>query len=181
MKKTTLFLALVFAASTLIAQKKTTTSAVIVFDATTSKDALPKAENRTVVAALDTKTGVVAFEAIMKSFAFSNPTIQDHFNGEKWLHTDQFPTSVFKGKINNLSAINFKKDGTYNAEIEGDLTIRGKKQPVKTNATIVVKGKQLNTSADFNILLENYDVKGGAIAAGKVAKETKISVTAELK
>lgn len=181
MKRTTLLLALAFATTTMFAQKKTTTSATIIFDATTSKDALPKAENKTVVAAIDPKTGSIAFEAIMKGFAFSNPRIQEHFNGETWLNTDQFPTSSFKGKITNLPAINFIKDGTYPAEVEGELTLHGKTQPVKTTGTIVVDGKKVTASADFTIKLEDYDVKGGAIAAGKVATEPKITVTAELK
>ena len=60
MKKTILFLGLVIAAGSLFAQKKTTTSATVSFDATTSLDALPKANNKTVIGAIDTKTGAVA-------------------------------------------------------------------------------------------------------------------------
>ena len=57
MKKTTLVLALVFAAGAAFAQKKTTSSATVSFDATTPKDALPKAENKTVIGSIDTQTG----------------------------------------------------------------------------------------------------------------------------
>lgn len=142
MKRTTLLLLLAFTASTMFAQKKTTTSASIVFDATTPIDALPKAENKTVVAALDTKTGSIAFEAIMKNFAFSNPSIQDHFNDAKWLNTDEFPVASFKGEIMNLSAVDFKNDGTFNVEVAGNLTIRGKTNPVKATGTIAVEGKK---------------------------------------
>ena len=78
MKKTILSLAMVLAAGLLFAQKKTTTSAVISFDATTPIDALPKAENKTVIASLDAKSGTIAFEAAIKSFSFSNPKIQEH-------------------------------------------------------------------------------------------------------
>jgi hypothetical protein len=74
-----LSMAFLLATGLLFAQKKTTTSATINFDATTSIDKLPKAENKTVIASLDTKTGKLAFEAQVKSFAFSNPRIQDHF------------------------------------------------------------------------------------------------------
>ena len=49
MKKSTLVLAMVLAAGAVFAQKKTTTSATVAFDATTPKDALPKAENKTVI------------------------------------------------------------------------------------------------------------------------------------
>ena len=72
MKRTILSVVLAFASIAIFAQKKTTTSATIAFDATTPIDALPKAENKTVVAALDTKAGTIQFEAAIKSFAFSN-------------------------------------------------------------------------------------------------------------
>ena len=44
MKKMFLFLGLVIATGSLFAQKKTTTSAVVSFDATTSLDNLPNAD-----------------------------------------------------------------------------------------------------------------------------------------
>jgi polyisoprenoid-binding protein YceI len=178
MKKASLFLALAFASGAIFAQKKTTTSGTIAFDATTSLDQFPKAENKTAVAALDTKKGTVAFEAIIKNFAFSNPKIQEHFNGEGWMNSEKFPTATFKGNITNLSAVDFKKDGTYTADVAGDLTIHGVTKPVKTTATITVAGKSISTKSDFSIKLEDYNVSGPAIGAGKVAKEPKISVSA---
>ena len=180
MKKSVLFIAVLMSASAVFAQKKTTTSATINFDATTSLDQLPKAENKTVIAAIDPKKGTVAFEVIMKNFSFTNPKIQDHFNGATWLDSEKFPTSTFKGTIVNLSAINFAKDGSYNADIAGDLTIHGVTKPIKTSGKIVVAGKAVSALADFTIKLEDYGVNGGAIAAGKVSKEPKITITAEM-
>jgi polyisoprenoid-binding protein YceI len=179
MKKTSLFLALVLATGALFAQKKTTTSSVINFDATTSLDALPKAENKTAIAALDTKTGSVAFEVAIKNFAFSNPRMQEHFNSAGWMDSDQFPTANFKGKITNLSDVDFTKDGTYSADVEGDLTIHGVTKPVKAKATINVGGNKISSKSEFTIKLEDYNVDGPAIAAGKVAKEPTISVVAD--
>jgi len=181
MKKTTFILALVFISSALFAQKKTTTSGTINFDATTSLDALPKAENKTVVAALDTKTGVIAFEAIVKSFSFANPMMQGHFNSDKWLDSDKFPTSTFKGKITNLAAINFKKDGTYPAEVTGDLTIHGITKPVTTTGSVVVSDKSIAATAGFGIKLEDYGITGKPIDAGKVTKEPKITIAVDFK
>ncbi len=178
MKKTSLFLALALSAGALFAQKKTTTSAIIGFDATTSKDALPKAENKTSIAALDTEKGTLAFETAIKNFSFSNPMMQDHFNSSGWMDSDAYPVANFKGSFTNLSKINFEKDGTYNAEVTGDLFMHGVTQPVKTKATIVVEGKKISCQSTFTVKLEDYKVNGGAIAAGKVAKEPTISVTA---
>lgn len=179
MKKTVLSIALVLATGLIFAQKKTTTSAIISFDATTSIDKLPKADNKTAIASLDTKTGKLAFEVTIKNFAFSNPRIQDHFNGAGWMDSEQFPTASFKGDISNAKAVNFAKDGTYPVTVKGDLTIHGVTKPVETTGTITVNGKTISAASDFSIKLEDYGVNGGAIAAGKVSKEPKISVVAE--
>lgn len=179
MKKTILSMALVLTTGLLFAQKKTTTSAVINFDATTSLDALPKAENKTVIASLDTKTGKLAFEASVKNFSFSNPKIQEHFNNAGWMDSDQFPTASFTGKISNIDNVKFKKDGTYNVTVKGDLTIHGITNPVETTGSINVNGESLKASADFSIKLADYKVNGGAVGAGKVSKEPNISVVAE--
>ncbi len=182
MKKTILLFALVAVVGASFAQKKkTTTSATIKFDATTSLDALPKAENKTAVASLNTKTGDVAFESIIKSFSFSNPKMQEHFNTAGWMDSDKFPKATFKGKITNLAAVNFKADGTYSATVEGSLTMHGVTKPVSATASIVVRGKKISTTSDFTVALADYGVNGPAIGAGKVATDPKISVMADFK
>ena len=181
MKKTVFILALALVSTTMFAQKKITTSGIINFNATTSLDPLPKAENKTVVAALDTKTGAIAFEAIMKSFSFANPMMQDHFNSSSWLDSDKFPTSTFKGNITNFSTVNLKKDGTYPAEVKGDLTIHGVTKSVITKGTIVVSGKIIAANAGFTVQVADYGITGQGIDAGKVSKEPKITVAIEFK
>ena len=179
MKKTILSLALVLATGLLFAQKKTTTSATISFDATTPLDALPKADNKTVIASLDTKTGKIAFEAAIKSFTFGNPKIQEHFNGANWMNSDEFTAATFAGTITNLKDVKFNKDGAYEVTVTGDLTIHGVTKPAEAKGTITVSGKSVKATSELSIKLEDYGVKGGAIAAGKVSKEPKITVVAE--
>ena len=181
MKKTILFFSFVLATGSLFAQKKITTSAIIKFDASTSIDALPRAENKTVIAAINTTTGTLAFEAAVKSFAFSNPMMQDHFNGGNWLDSDKHPVLTYKGTITDLSAVNFTKDGTYPVKTEGVLTIKGIEQKLATPATIIVKGNSIVASADFSIKLSDFGITGAPIDGGKVSKEPKITVNAELK
>ena len=181
MKKTTLFLGLVIAVGSLFAQKKTTTSATISFDATTSLDAGPKADNKTVIAVIDTKTGSIQFEANVKNFAFANPMMQEHFNGEKWMNSNEFPAFSFKGNIVDVSSVNFASDGSYTTEVEGLLTIKGKEQKIKVPGTLVVKDGTISSSANFSIALADYGISGAPIDAGKVAKNPKINVTADFK
>jgi len=181
MKKTTLFLGLVIAAGSLFAQKKTTTSATVSFDATTSIDALPKANNKTVIGAIDTKTGTVQFEANVKNFAFANPMMQEHFNGEKWLNSNEFPKFTFNGNIVDPSTVDFTKDGSYKTEVEGLLGIKGKEQKVKLPGTVVVKNGSLSISSNFSIALADYGISGAPIDGGKVSKNPKITVAADFK
>lgn len=179
MKKTTLILALVLITGAAFAQKKTTTSAIVAFDATTPKDALPKAENKTVIGSIDTQTGAVAFEAAVANFAFSNPKIQDHFNGANWMNSAQFPKFTFTGKIEKPGKVNWNKNGTYKVQVDGNMIIKGISQPLKVEGTITVADGKLKVAANFDIKLKDYDIKGQPIEAGKVAEEPKITVSAE--
>lgn len=181
MKKTlfTLLTAALFVTAT--AQKKTTTSATIGFDASTAIDDLPKAENKTAVAAIDIAKNTVQFEAAIKNFAFANPKIQEHFNQPNWLSSDEFPKASFNGVIKNPSAVNFKKDGNYNVIVEGDLIIKGKSKKVSTPATLIVEGTTIKANAAFSVKLSDFEIDGAPVSAGKISREPKITVFAELK
>ncbi len=182
MKKSILVFALAALSAVSFAQKKrTTSSATISFDATTKLDALPKADNKTAAASLNTKTGDVVFEAAVKNFAFSNPKIQEHFNGAQWMDSDKFPKATFKGKITNVAAVNFKADGTYSATVEGDLTMHGVTKKVTAPVTVKVSGKTISTTSNFSVKVADYNVSGPAIGAGKVATDPTITVSAEFK
>ena len=178
MKKTILFLSFLTITGSIIAQKVTTTSAVVNFDATTPKDALPKAENKTVIASFDKTTGVVAFEAAVNNFAFSNPKIQEHFNGEQWMNSASFPKFTFTGTVNKINKVKFKKDGTYKVNVIGSLTVKGIAQPVSAPATVTVTGGVISASSTFSIKLKDYGITGAQIDGGKVAEKPTITVTA---
>ncbi len=178
MKKTILFFSFLAIAGSVMAQKTTTTSAVVTFDATTPKDALPKAENKTVIASFDKTTGALLFEAAVNNFSFTNPMMQDHFNGEKWLNSAAFPKFSFTGKVDKINKVKFAKDGTYNVKISGNLTVKGVSKVISTPAVIVVKGGAVTASSSFSIKLNDYGISGQAIDAGKVAEKPTITVSA---
>jgi polyisoprenoid-binding protein YceI len=179
MKKTLIVLALIGFTTGAFAQTKTSTSATVAFDASTEKDALPKAENKTVVAQLNTKTGEIGFEAAVKNFAFSNPLIQEHFNGERWLNSEKFASFTFVGKVAEIGKVNFAKNGVYNVSVTGELTVKDKSKTITTPATLEVKNGVVAAKANFTIVLADYGVAVGD--SGKIAGEPKITVSAELK
>lgn len=178
MKRIILALALVALTGSLYAQKKTTSSATVSFDATTPKDALPKAENKTAIASLNTKTSAVAFEVPVKNFVFPNATIQEHFNGERWLNSDKFKTFTFSGKIADPSKVDFGKDGSYSADVAGTLTVKDKSKDITVPVTFVVKGKTVTASSSFDITLADYGVQADG---EKISKTPKVNVNADFK
>lgn len=179
MKKSILFLSLLFVSGIVMSQKLTTTSAVISFDATTEKDKLPKAENKTVIGSLDKTTGVIMFEAAVNNFSFSNPLMHTHFNSDKWMNSPVYPKFTFTGKITKPGAVKYSKNGTYNVSVTGDLTIKGVTKKITTNAKIIVTGASIATSSSFKVTLADYGISGQQpIESGKVNKEAKVNVTA---
>ena len=177
MKKSTFLFALMLAGAGVFAQAKKTTSATVSFDASTPADPVAKAENKTVIAAVDPKTGTVAFEASVKNFSFENKKVEEHFNAERWLNSEKFPKFSFKGKIDDLSKVNFKKDGTYTVSVTGDLTIKETTKQIKTPATITIKGGKITAAANFDVNLPSF----GVMADGKkIATDAKVAVAADL-
>ena len=179
MKKVITFLAFILMTASVFSQKKVTSSATVTFDATTAKDAMPKAENKTVIGSLNTVTGDIAFEAPVKNFTFGNPKMQEHFNGPQWFNSDTYPVVSFTGKIEKMKDVNFKKDGVYKVKVSGFLKIRDISHEQKMEATITVSGGKINASSDFTVKLEDYKIAGAPVDAGKIAKEPKVSVNAD--
>ena len=137
------------------------------------------AVNKTVTAVLDSKTGAIQFLALMKGFEFEKQLMQQHFN-ENYVESDKFPKSEFKGTITNNSEINYAKDGTYTAQVKGQLTIHGITKNITTTGTFKIIGGNIDASSTFNVLLSDYNIKIPAIVKDKVSNTIKIVVDCHL-
>lgn len=134
-----------------------------------------EAHNRQVVSSLDCSTGDLVFLLLVKSFEFERALMQEHFN-ENYMESDMFPKANFKGKIDNISQINFKKDGIYPANVSGDLTIHGVTKHISTQGTFTVKGSSIGAIAKFSIVPQDYGVKIPSLVEEKFAKEMQVTV-----
>ena len=101
--------------SSLFAQKFMTKTGHISFFSKAPLENI-EANNTQVSSILDASTGDIVFSMLMKSFNFQKALMQEHFN-EKFIESDKYPKAEFKGKIANLSSIDFKKEGPQNAEV----------------------------------------------------------------
>src|ERR1700739_1905616 len=79
-----------------------------------------KAQNNEAVSVLNASTGDIEFKVAIKSFHFAKTAMEDHFNDDDYMASEKYPKAGFKGKIDNISAVDFSKDGTYNVSVTGD-------------------------------------------------------------
>ena len=135
-----------------------------------------KATSNEAFSSLNTQTGALQFLILIKGFQFKNASMQQHFNDKEYMNSTEFPKSEFKGTITNLSAINFKKDGSYQAVVEGTLTMHGVTNKVTTNGTITVKEGKISSKGVFNVKLTDYNIKVPSIVTAKVAESVEITV-----
>ncbi len=138
------------------------------------------ATNNTVTGVINSSTGDFAISVPVQSFQFEKALMQEHFNNTNFMNSKQFPKISMKGKITNLTAVNFSKDGIYTAIISGDLTIKGVTKPVSESAQITIsKGK---ISVKSKIVVKEIGSYGVGKPMGKkknnVADDIEVSYTA---
>ena len=101
--------------------------------------------------------------------------MQEHFN-ENYMESDKLPKATFKGAVLNMKDIDVKKDGVYNVDVKGDLTIHGVTKNVTEKGTLEVKGGKINASSKFHVIPEDYDIKIPSLVKEKIAKELEVTV-----
>lgn len=174
MKTKILFLALLTVAQLANAQKFIAKTGHIWFYSHTPMEEI-EAHNRQVVSILDPATGDIVFNLLNKSFEFKVALMQEHFN-ENYMESTKFPKSTFKGKITNLDKIDLKKDGTYTAEVTGDMTIHGVTKNITTTGTIEVANGVVTAKAKFKVIPKDYGIQIPQLVENKIAKEMEITV-----
>ena len=139
-----------------------------------------EANNFSAVSTLNPETGDVVFSVPMQSFEFEKAMMQKHFNSNKFLDTKQFPKGKLTGSITNLDEITFGNNGSYTANIEGEMTIKGVSKPFTANGDIIVTDSKIEVKSTFNLTLQDYGItfiKGKP--AANIAKTVEVTILAE--
>ncbi len=134
-----------------------------------------EADNNEVSSIMNIQTGDFVFQLLVKSFHFEKALMEEHFN-ENYVESGKFPKSSFKGKISNLTAINFTKDGAYPVTVQGDLTMHGVTNKVSSTGSITVKGGKISAFSKFSIKLKDYKVSVPSLVADKISEEIDVTV-----
>jgi polyisoprenoid-binding protein YceI len=134
--------------------------------------------NNEVTSMIDTGKGDVVFAILIKSFHFEKALMEEHFN-ENYMESTKFPKATFQGKFTDVSSINFTNDGTYNATVEGDLTIHGVKQHQTATGTITVSKGKISAVSTFIIKLADYKIERPSLVAEKISETIEIRVNCQ--
>ncbi len=137
-----------------------------------------RAESTSMRGVLDAANKTFAFRLDNQSFkGFNSPLQREHFN-ENYLQSDKFPESTFSGKI--IDEIDFNKPGTYTVRAKGMLTLRGVARERIIRSTVVVAEKKVMITTNFDVLLDDHNIRIPRIVYQKIAPEIQISMKAEL-
>lgn len=175
MKRKLSILFLLSLALTVNAQKYMTKNGLISFYSHTPLEDI-KAENNQVAAVLDASTGEMVYQVLIKSFHFDRALMEEHFN-ENYMESDKLPKAQFKGKIKDLSKVDFKKPGKYDVTVAGDMTIHGVTKPFESPGTIEVTQEGINADSKFNLTPEDFNITIPGVVREKINKTMEVTVS----
>lgn len=181
MKKVILSLAVtVISTFAVSAQTKyvTRTGQATIYSHTVAEDIT--AANNTVTGVINSETGDVAISVPVQSFQFEKALMQEHFNQPNFMDSKKYPKISLKGKVSNLPEINFSQNGTYEAVVTGDLTIKGNTKPVTEKAHITVNNGKISVHCKFVVKdIGSYGVgKPKGSKKNNVADDIEVTYTA---
>lgn len=142
-----------------------------------SKTALEniEARNNKVLSVWETNTGNIEFSLLIKGFNFEKALMQEHFN-ENYMESDKFPKAIFKGVMENSKDILLTANNNYQLKINGTLTMHGVTKQITVPANIKVTNGETSASANFSILLQDYNIKIPGLVADRINKKIDIVI-----
>lgn len=139
-----------------------------------------EAHNYQASSVLDIGSGEMVYSVLIKGFEFEKALMQEHFN-EKYLESDKYPKSTFKGKILNMDQLDLSKDGVNNVEVEGDLTIKNVTKHIKVKGTLERKGSHIIAKAKFPVHVADYNIHIPAMVKDNIAEVVDVDINVEYK
>jgi polyisoprenoid-binding protein YceI len=174
MKKIALIFVFLTIGNLSFAQKMITRSGKITFEATMPSFEEIKGTSNTASCILDKSTGDFVALALVKSFKFKAPLMEEHFN-ENYMESNLFPKATFKGKILNFDASKLTSNkSTY--DLEGELTVHGVTKKINTKINLVLASGKIIATTNFDIKPQDYKIEIPNLVKDKIAKNVNTTI-----
>ena len=179
MKNIVLFTIVLLFANLTFAQKMMTRSGEIKFEST-FPGALDEvaAENKTASCIFDKSNGDFVAQAQVKAFKFKIPLMEEHFN-ENYIESTTYPKADFKGKILGFDATKLTNKPTI-YDLDGNLTLHGITNKLKTKITLTLVGNKINASSNFTVSNAAYKINIPSLVKKKVTDDVKVTLNFSL-
>lgn len=160
--------------NTLFSQKMMTRNGEIKFEASMPTFEEIAGTNSTVSSILDESTGDFVALALVKSFKFKAPLMEEHFN-ENYMESTIYPKATFKGKIKDFEASKLSSTKTA-YDLDGDLNIHGVTKKIKTKIYLTAKDSKILAVSNFTIKPQDYNIEIPSVVKNKIAENVKIDI-----
>jgi polyisoprenoid-binding protein YceI len=140
---------------------------------------LIKAQSNKTGGAVDFSNKNVAFSVLISSFEGFNSELQKEHFLENYMEADKFQKATFKGKI--IEDVDISKPGTYTLRAKGVFNIHGVDKEKIVKVKMVVKEKSAEIDTDFDVPLDEHNIKVPKIVNQKIAAVITVQVKATLK
>jgi len=138
-----------------------------------------KADNENVTYIMDLTSGEINISALQTNFQFEKALMQEHYN-ENYMESTKFPKAVFKGKIDDMSKVNFKMEGVYNAKVSGTLDIHGVIKPYTVDAVFKVGGGHVIAETSFRVKCSDHNVKIESSLKNNISDNIDVKAKADM-
>jgi YceI-like domain len=166
--------------TSLQAQKLFTRDGQVTFDATApNSPEIIKAANKSGTCVLDKATGALEMAVLIKSFLFERALMQEHFN-ENYMESGKFPKATFQGKLDNIAPLTAGKDGTFNVNAVGKMTMHGVSKDLTAPVVITIKGGKISAVTTFTVALADHSIAIPSVVADKINKKATVKATVNL-
>ncbi len=136
-----------------------------------------EAENQKLTVVLDTEKGKLEFAALMKSFEFEKPLMEEHFN-ENYVESNTYPKATFKGQIKDYTSID-KSSG--DVTVVGTMKMHGVEKEITAKGTLKETASgQYQLDSKFMINPEDYDIEIPNTVRDNIAENVEVTVKATL-
>lgn len=135
------------------------------------------AVSQKVAAVIDSQSGEVAIIVRMVDFQFEKKLMQEHFN-ENYVESEKYPKATFNGRITNNESVDYGTNGSYPAEVSGELTIHGITKTISVQGSVEVSKEGITARTKFMLNPEDYGIKIPGVVRENIAES--MAVTAEL-
>ncbi len=167
-----------FVTTALTAQKYSTKTGQISFEASVPSFEEVKAKNENVSAILNMDTGDFASLALMNGFRFKVALMEEHFN-ENYVESAKYPKTTFRGKIQGFNPSELSEtEKEYT--VSGTITMHGESKSIEAPIRIKKEGETIMITTDFVLQPGDFNIKIPKIVSKKIADDVNVSATYSL-